>query len=46
MTTEKGSFDDRGADWPLAGTFFAAVIALYGAVAYLVYVATGALVGS
>jgi len=28
---------DRGADWPLAGVFFAGVAALYAAVAVVIY---------
>ena len=29
---------DRGADWPLATGFFGGVLALYGALGYLVWI--------
>lgn len=29
--------EDRGADWPLATGFFGGVLALYGAIGYLVW---------
>lgn len=29
---------DRGADWPLATGFFGGVLALYGAIGYLVWI--------